>query len=1113
MGCGSSQSLEGTVASSPTEFRSKANDVWSKAEKTTVEPQPYVEGTTVETEPLLKENKETGKAEEKIAKDKNGSTNQPSTTNIFKPAQVNKYNMYNVSEVWSEVDVTMENDGSIKKERRKQIVVKRSGWKTIRVFVSSTFKDFHAEQEVLVKEVFPDLREWCQKRRLHLVDCDLRWGVPKDTTSGETLRLCLGEIDRCYQDNIMPFFLNLTSERCGWIPTFNDVPESIVSEYKWVHGLSVTEMEIMHGAYRIDNPNALFMIRSQSFLKSVPKEHKDDFIDPNPVAVHKLTLLKERLKDRLDDRVSWYDCEFDGINEDGKLEFKGLQENLGKQVFEFFKERIEAQYPLEEVSSDPNQVIREAHESFMKIRGETVLGRSAILDRINNYISEIGVDYPLVVLGGPGSGKSAILARIADVTSTLAAQKKIPGGGSNGWHVFYHFVGAVPGSTDLQDCLKRLLIEIDAVNEANMPKDLDNFCQTTSSKLSHAKTNPVIVIIDALNQFDDDTAATILKWLPRRLAPQVRVIISMIHETPPHKSLKERGYSVKELMVTPLDMSTRREIVSEMLRQYNKQLDNQQMNNLLGKQASQNPLWLSIACEELRVYGVYEKVTDKINRLADGLIELIHQVFDRFEEENGGQLLVATICLLETSSTGLLETELLKILAHEDNLMPSNKSGGLFKFMSDTNKSEKEGKFQETLPAAKWATVYRALRAFIRPFGDSGEGRLDFYHRAVSKAVRKKYLPKDSDKMWWHKKLAEYFFTVPNVERKVEELPPHLIFIKDTTKLKATLTDWGVFDLLYNEHNSAMLLKYWREGFNDKDWQLRLKDAYQEAIENGKSTMTDDVISHRYDQIARVLVQAGQYDDAYAYLEKAIQLEVEKLGNRPERLVEFHDIAALVFEQKLKLVHFVTQSAEEKYLCKQAIKHAHDSINLRKTLSGDFHKYKLAHSLTRNTMTLNDVYERKGHDGLTAQEALEEAQDSIKEAIEIFTMLGDDGMLAEAIMTGGVLEGRGTEGQIKSYEKALELCLQAYGEFSILATRLLLNIGIYHEDNRRYTQACEYFVKWHETALEVHGYHHPKTQRARETLEEPRYKVMAAKMLQERRLAKKLEQELGSSQW
>ena len=40
------------------------------------------------------------------------------------------------------------------------------------------------------------------------------------------------------------------------------------------------------------------------------------------------------------------------------------------------------------------------------------------------------------------------------------------------------------------------------------------------------------------------------------------------------------------------------------------------------------------------------------------------------------------------------------------------------------------------LSAYKWAEVYRGLRTFLRPFGDSGEGRLDFYHRSLSKAVR-----------------------------------------------------------------------------------------------------------------------------------------------------------------------------------------------------------------------------------------------------------------------------------------------------------------------------------------------------------------------------------------
>ena len=47
----------------------------------------------------------------------------------------------------------------------------------------------------------------------------------------------------------------------------------------------------------------------------------------------------------------------------------------------------------------------------------------------------------------------------------------------------------------------------------------------------------------------------------------------------------------------------------------------------------------------------------------------------------------------------------------------------------------KEKKF---VPAAKWALVYRALKPLLRPCGDLGEGRLDFYHRSISKAVRRK---------------------------------------------------------------------------------------------------------------------------------------------------------------------------------------------------------------------------------------------------------------------------------------------------------------------------------------------------------------------------------------
>ena len=44
----------------------------------------------------------------------------------------------------------------------------------------------------------------------------------------------------------------------------------------------------------------------------------------------------------------------------------------------------------------------------------------------------------------------------------------------------------------------------------------------------------------------------------------------------------------------------------------------------------------------------------------------------------------------------------------------------------------------EYLPAREWAVIYRNLKPLLRPCGDLGEGRLDFYHRSLSKAVRKR---------------------------------------------------------------------------------------------------------------------------------------------------------------------------------------------------------------------------------------------------------------------------------------------------------------------------------------------------------------------------------------
>jgi len=46
-------------------------------------------------------------------------------------------------------------------------------WETVRVFISSTFRDMQAARDHLVRFVFPRLREQLLPRHIHLVDVDL----------------------------------------------------------------------------------------------------------------------------------------------------------------------------------------------------------------------------------------------------------------------------------------------------------------------------------------------------------------------------------------------------------------------------------------------------------------------------------------------------------------------------------------------------------------------------------------------------------------------------------------------------------------------------------------------------------------------------------------------------------------------------------------------------------------------------------------------------------------------------------------------------------------------------------------------------------------------------
>ena len=166
---------------------------------------------------------------------------------------------------------------------------------TVHIFICSTFRDMHAERDYLVKQVFPELREWYEQRKLHMVDIDLRWGVIENDTEGKnTIKVYLERINEC-----RPFFICFLGQRRGWVPPKEAISDDTYQQYpllneKYAGESSTTELEIIHALMDplhrsltgnlkkpadnfIPTKYPFFYLRENAYLKSMTETNPDLF--------------------------------------------------------------------------------------------------------------------------------------------------------------------------------------------------------------------------------------------------------------------------------------------------------------------------------------------------------------------------------------------------------------------------------------------------------------------------------------------------------------------------------------------------------------------------------------------------------------------------------------------------------------------------------------------------------------------------------------------------------------------------------------------------------------------------------------------------------------------
>lgn len=765
------------------------------------------------------------------------------TTEILNPANdFQKVAQVEKSEQWIQPPQT-----------KKTLETKK--WKTIRVFISSTFRDMHEERDHLVKMVFPELRERCAKKNLHLIDIDLRWGITeKEAEKGKVLEICLYEIE-----DSRPFFIGLLGERYGFIP--NKLPEDVEFEHVWLRDYpnhSLTALEIIHGVLRTPDlaKRSFFYFRDPAFISQMPESKRDDFVAENEEASRKLNTLKDKIRASGRPVMENYPCHWD--DNEGHL---GDLDVFGQQVLEDMWESICEEYP--EDALDPEHIVieRQLHEAFAEERSRLYIGRMEQAARLTRYVQ--GIDRrPVVVTGEPGCGKSAFLANWYGKYSFENPDD----------FVLAYFIGASPDSTNHYRLLRNICEELKrkfALKE-EIPDDDKKLSDTMAMLLVSASKGigRIVIMLDALDQLSTIENAHGLGWLLDYMPEKARLVVSSLEGDCLEVLLLRKA---EEVMLPPLTVEEQRNITQNVLGELRRKLDEKQMAALLAHHGVKNPLFLHVALEELRLFGKFEQLTSRIKSLAEDIPGLFDQVLERLEEDHGRELVQEVFTLFACSRYGLSEVEMLDLL------------------------SIKERQF----PRALWARLVRSTKSYIVQRGEL----ICFFHRQLTDAVAARYLNQEKK----HTKLAAYFEDAP-LERKLDEYPYQLQHAEQWQKLANALSDLDFFSYAMNHGSKYEWMGYWRS----LRGRFEAGTCYQAAI-NAKEKIADkNMMAHLLNGIGNFIGDMGSYPSAILFNEQARLIQEKNLGHDNPDVAMFQNNLAELYKYQGKYV-------EAEQLYKQAL--------------------------------------------------------------------------------------------------------------------------------------------------------------------------------------------------
>jgi tetratricopeptide (TPR) repeat protein len=567
-----------------------------------------------------------------------------------------------------------------------------------RIFVSSTFMDMEMDRAYFNNEIFPALERRCRARNIGLSAVDLQWGVPGGTPNAEVLHTCFRELAQCATSpRGEPIFLYLGGARYGWAPPLDAVPPDLLKRERWLPGASVTTMEVLVGGLRGPNPNALFALRADAYIESLPAPLRYGAKGEDKFRTPEVASCQLALRAAIEERIPAHQV----LHYNPAAEVTGACSSGGSAeaplpgwpafctaVEERLWALMEALSPDAAacgggVAAEDLVSWREAeavvHENHVQTLLSFATPREALLDAVVEAV-ERGGGRPVVLAAPSGNGKSSIAAAAA----RALAQR--------GLSVASHFVGGGARSEVLVTLGRRIVAEAmrrDGGGElsfSDLPGDDAAACaraRVALSKLPSLSNDgrssssgndggdggmlpppPFLFLIDAVNQLQGRDAAHRLAWLPLRgaLCPRARLLLTVAVD-----EANDGGADLTELLlrlpnaillrVGPLAHSERVAVCNGLLASYHKRLSPEHTEALCANVGAASPAWLRLALRSLRLHATFDTLSASIADLAPTVGGLVDAELGAVEARLGRAPTMALATLLAVARGDLSERE------------------------------------------------------------------------------------------------------------------------------------------------------------------------------------------------------------------------------------------------------------------------------------------------------------------------------------------------------------------------------------------------------------------------------------------------------------------------